>query len=184
MATTPQGKGPDEERPPEADAAEPVVWDTYKRDLEAQGNDEDAQYLQYLLRANPKEVETKGDFKHVSFDVFQRLSDYTSGYNAQTGEQTSWIFNALMEEPGRRMDPKKGIEVATEAAMPPPDALREIAEYETGGGDPYFIVRWKHEVNGIPVEQDYIQVLINGNTEKEFALHRKWHDIDTKASQR
>ena len=184
MATTQQADNQNDDRPPEADAAEPVVWDTYKRDLEAQGNDEDALYLQHLLRANPKGVETKSGYKHVSFDVFQRLSDYTSGYNAQSGEKTSWIFNALMEKPGRRMDPQTGIAVATQAALPPPDAVREIAEYETGGGNPYFIVRWKHEVNGIPVEQDYLQVLINGNTEKEFALHRKWHDIDTKPSQR
>lgn len=184
MAATKQDNKQDDNHPPEADVAEPVVWDTYKRDLEAQGNEEDALYLQHLLRANPKGVETQGSYKHVSFDVFQRLSDYTSGYNAQSGERMSWIFNALMDKPGRRMDPQTGIALATQTAVPPSDAVREVAEYETGGGTPHFIVRWKHEVNGIPVEQDFVQVLINGNTEKVFAFHRKWHDIDMKPSQR
>lgn len=177
-------KDNNENKPPEVTAAEPVVWDTYRRDLESQGNEEEVLYLEHFLKLDPKDVENKGAFKHVPFDVYQRLSDYTAGYNAQSGERTSWVFNALMEKSGRRMDPQTGIALATQAALPPSDAIREVAEYQTAGGDPYFMVRWKHEVNEIPIERDYIQVLVNGNTEKVFSVNRKWHDLDEKPTVR
>lgn len=173
-----------EKKPPEVAAAEPIVWDTYRRDLEANGHEEETLYLEHFLKLNAKDTETKGAFKHVPFDVYQRLSDYTAGYNAESGERTSWIFNALMEKSGRRMNPQTGIALATQAALPPADAVRELAEYQDAGGDPNFVVRWKHEVDGVPIERDFIQVLVNGNTEQAFALHRKWHDIDTKPTKR
>ena len=169
-----------DEKSPEVRAAEPVVWSVYRRELEARGNAEETLYLQHLLKAIPKEVQAKGDYKHVPFDIYQRLSDYSARYNVQTGEQMSWIFHALMEEPGRRMEPQAGIAAAEAAAQPPEDAVQELAEYQEQGGNPVFVVRWTHHVSGVPVERDFIQALVNGRTEKVFAVHRKWHEIDEK----
>ena len=51
-------------------------------------------------------------------------------------------------------------------------------------GQPVFLARWHHRHEGIPVERDFIQVMINGRTRKAFALHRLWHEIDEAAATR
>ena len=81
-------------------------------------------------------------------------------------------FGALKEEPGRTMTVQEGIDIATRTAQPPPDAVREVAEYQDFGGTPAFVVRWAHKVNGWPVERDFIEALVNGNTKKVFVRVR------------
>ena len=69
-----------------------VVWDTDARDLKSQGNADSALYLQHHLRAGASEVTKRGPYKLVPFTVYQRLSDYSTTYNAESGEQISWVL--------------------------------------------------------------------------------------------
>lgn len=167
-----------------ANRAEPVVWDILKQRLEQQGEAEGVLYLQYLLHARAEQVTEEGTHRRVHFGMYQRFSDYIAQYNAHTGAQMSWLFDTLMEDAGRGMSEDEGLKVAQDIADPPGDAVLEVAQYEEQAGEPVFIARWGHVHNGVPVEQDYIQVLINGKTGQVFALHRKWHDVNRSATVR
>lgn len=183
MSTKPAGAAAPKDKAVEA--AEPVVWSTLQRDLERQGNPEAVLYMQYWVKAVPAgAAQPAGKFKRVPFKLHQRLSDYSARYNAESGEQLSWLFSALMQEPGRKMDVKTGTAIAKDVAKPPADAELAVAEYDDHDASPVFIARWIHKINGVPVERDFIQVLVNGNTKKAFALHRKWHAIDPKPTVR
>jgi hypothetical protein len=149
-----------------------------------QGNAEAALYLKYLLCAKVKRVAEEGPYKRVFFDMYQRLSDYSARYNANTGEQMSWFFSVLMEGLARDLDEKACLRMAKKVANPPPDAVLETCQYEEQGDEPVFVARWGHRHKGVPVERDYIQVLVNGKTGHPFSLHRKWHSVDTKQTVR
>src|SRR5688572_32890543 len=93
----------------------------------------------------------------------------------------AWFFDALMLRslPGLAEGPC--LEAASAEAAPPDDAELEVATFEEQGDASVFIARWRHVVEGVPVERDYIQVLVNPRTGKPFALHRRWHTVDRRA---
>jgi hypothetical protein len=66
------------------------------------------------------------------------------------------------------------VEIATKVAAPPPDAVLYVAEYDTSSGRPYFRVRWRHVHQGLPVEDDFIEVLVNAKHKKAFSHQRVW----------
>lgn len=158
--------------------AQPVVWDVLRGDLETQGKADDILYLEHRHRAEPESVASDGQLTRVRFKLYERLSGYTATYNATTGEQISWFFNALRRAGGREVGRDEGLRVATEVAQPPPEAVLEMADYEDVAGEPVFTVRWTHVHEGIPVERDLIEVLINGSTGRALSLYRFWHQID------
>jgi len=164
--------------------AEGVVWNVLKQTLEQQGAHEAVLYLQYWLQASVGEVAEEGPYTRVRFNMHQRLSTYSARYNANTGDRVSWLFEALMDNPGRVVSEEVCLEAARHVVELPPEAVLEAAQYEEQAGMPVFIARWGHRHLGIPVERDYIQVLVNGKTGKPFALHSKWHAIDENATER
>jgi hypothetical protein len=116
--------------------------------------------------------------------MYQRVSEYSARYSPVTGEQRSWLFAAFAERCGRGLSKAQALEVAKKAAAPPEDAVLEVADYETQAGEEVFVARWAHFVDGIRVERDYIQVLVNGELGRVFAVHRHWHTVDEKPSWR
>lgn len=164
--------------------ARPVVWDVLRADLESQGRAEDILYLEHRHRAEPQSVASDAQFTRVRFNFYERLSDYTAAYNATTGERISWYFDALRKPAGREIDREEALRVATEVARPPAEAVLEMADYEEVAGEPLLAVRWRHVHDGIPVERDLIEVLINGATGRAFSLFRFWHEIDERPTLR
>jgi hypothetical protein len=164
--------------------ARATAFRVLERDLERQGTPEAVQYLQYLLQARPEAVERKGPYKRVKLGMYQRVSEYSTQYSPVTGEQRSWLFPAFAERCGRGLTKAQALEVAKKAAQPPEDARLEVADYEEQAGEAIFVARWAHVVNGIPVERDYIQVLVNGALGRAFAVHRRWHSVDEEPSWR
>jgi hypothetical protein len=174
---------PNDERTVE-ETAEESLWETFKRRLEAQGNTEGAFYLQHLVKAKLEESIERGKYSTHRFSLYQRLSDYSTTYNAVTGEQMSWFFDVLRNDAVPGADAEACLAAAHEVAKPPDDAVLMTSVFETQGGDTVFIARWEHVHDGTPVETDFIQVLVNPRTAKPFAHHRKWHDVDPEPRER
>lgn len=179
---------PDDDRTVE-ETAEEAVWATFGRRLEQQGDDEGVFYLRHLVKAELESSIERGPYRTLRFDLSQRMSDYASSYNAITGERLSWLFDALREAPeaDEAADPPDAaacLAVAREVASPPDGAELVVSDFEDQGGETAFVARWAHVHEGVPVEGDYIQVLVNPGTERAFAHHRKWHEIDPDPSER
>jgi hypothetical protein len=174
--------------PPPDDAsierAREAVFRVIERDLERQETPEAVLTLKHFIQARAEKVEQKGAYRRVSFGMYQRISEYVARYSPITGEQRSWLFSAFAERSGKGLSKAQALELATKAANPPKDAVLEVADYEEQAGDEVFIARWAHVVDGIRVERDYIQVLVNGELGRVFAVHRHWHTVDEKPSWR
>jgi len=168
----------------QAAAAEAVVWDALKADLWNRGQADRVLTLQHERRAELDSVADEGPYRRVRFALFRRRCDYAAQCNATTGEELSWLFGSLLRGSSDEMDKEQGLALAQEAAQPPPEAVLEQADYQVQGGQPVFVVRWAHHHDGIPVERDYIQALVNGATRRVVAVHRKWHDVDPAPSAR
>lgn len=175
-------------RAAELQAAEPVVWESLRRILAADGNADAEPHLQSLVKVgNPEVIDREQDgrqYKRVRYAVFQRLSDYSARYNANTGHPMSWFVGSLMENSTSKMSETEGLEIATRIAQPPPDAVLEHSGYEEFDGNPVFVARWLHRVNEILVEPDYIHILINGESKQPFALRSHWHTPSPQPSTR
>lgn len=161
-----------------ATLAEPFLWDVYQRDLEVRGHADAVQYLQHTLQARFIDAKPEGKSKRVRFGLYHRFSEYSASYNANTGEQMSWFFEALMTGLGNSKRTAECMKAAEYYAQPPPDARLAVSRYETQSNEPVFVARWEHEHNGVPVERDYIQVLVNGGSGYPFSMQRRWHDVD------
>ncbi|MEO6094817.1 MAG: hypothetical protein ABIW76_03720 [Fibrobacteria bacterium] len=157
--------------------AESHLWDYLRSRLEKTPQPEAAQYLQHFLKAQAGEPKVRGDLTLVPFDMYHRVSDYTCKLDAMTGENLGWHFEVLAQDPGDSVPVDKALEAATAEADLPKGAVLKVSEYEQVGDAPVFIARWEHEEDGIPVERDYIHVLVNGKSGRPFARYRKWHAL-------
>lgn len=170
--------------PPAVRDAIEAFWEIMRLRLEAQGTPEAAIYLEYHLKAVPVGEEVAGSRRRHQLELYQRISDYTSRYNANTGERIAWHFDALREDASRDLPESETLASAARAAEPPPDAILDVAEYEEHGGEPVFIARWRHEREGIPIERDAIHTLVNGSTGKVFSFYKRWHEVNETPSER
>ena len=66
--------------------------------------------------------------------------------------------------------------LASQVAELPADAVADGAGYETMVGRCIFRARWRHVVAGMPVEGDYIEVLVNGKHRRAFSMSRVWRE--------
>ncbi len=167
-----------------AKAAEEHVFRSLGRDLERAGTPEAVLHLRHLLRTRLESVKPEGRLRRVRLQMLHRISDYTVQLNAVTGEQTGWYFAALAEDPTSDLPVEEAVAVATKAAQAPENAVLEHSGYEEQGEQPVFVARWAHHENGVPVERDFIHVLVNGATGRPFAWRRRWHALDPKPSWR
>jgi hypothetical protein len=173
-----------EERDPGLVEAEELVFRALRRRLEEAGEPEAVLYLRHHVSARVAEVVSEGTRRRVRFELCQRTSDYSVQLDAVTGELRGWYFAALREDPGDAVKPAQALAEATRVAAPPPDAVLEHSGYEEQADEPVFVARWRHIVAGVPVERDFIHVLVNGSTGKAFMLQRHWHALDLNAAWR
>lgn len=167
-----------------AEAAEEYVFRSLARELERAGTPEAVLHLRHLLRARLESVTPEGRLRRVQVRMLHRVSDYTVQLNAVTGEQTGWYFAALSQDATRDLPPDEALALATKAAEVPENAVLEHFGYEDQAEQPVFVARWAHRENGVPVERDFIHVLVNGASGRPFACTRRWHALDTKPSWR
>lgn len=162
-------------------AAEETVFRLLAAALERQeGGSEALLYLRHILSARVEGEKREGGLRRVRLRLYQRTSDYSVQLSAITGEQRGWHFHELGRDSDDTLDAARALEIAVAAAAPPADAELEHSGYEEQGGEPVFVARWRHLVKGIPVERDFIHVLVNGSTGKPFLVQRSWHAPDEK----
>jgi len=135
-------------------------------------------------KAVPQPPQAGPGYRRVRLRLHQRVSDYAAEYSVDSGDRSMWSFSLLGEDSSEGIDRQKALEIATKAAQPPADAVLESAEYEVQGDASVFSARWVHVHQGMPVENDFIMVLVNGATGRPFVLHRCWHTVDEKPSWR
>jgi hypothetical protein len=145
------------------------------RELANRGQADAALYLDHYLRLVPNEEESTPDGgAQLKADLTQRLTEYSVRLNARSGDVVSWYVDFLARDGDTSADPKELFEIARAVAKPPPDAKLVVAGYDTSSGRPMFRVRWRHVVNGLPVEGDYLEALVNGKHKRVFSVSRVW----------
>jgi hypothetical protein len=164
--------------------AESALWRLLRNICKSKGDMDELENLQTLYRVEPVEVSQEGQFTRVCFTMYEHFSDYNSTYNAQTGEQMSWMFNLLADNLSQRLSEEECLQRAEKAAHLPEGAVMKSSGYVEQGGQAVFMARWGHQVDGVSVERDYIMVLVNGTTGDVFGIHRKWHEIDLGSKER
>ncbi|HYE75489.1 MAG TPA: hypothetical protein VEF04_19260 [Blastocatellia bacterium] len=163
---------------------ENFIWDYFRQQLERAGKGDAAIHLQHFLKARLRERVQEGELFIHKFDLYHRVSDFSVELNAQDGSLMGWYFSKFADNSTGDLPEDDVLEAATQAAEPPPNAQLTTSEYEEMGDQKVFIARWSHVENGIPVERDYIQVMVNGKTGKPFMLSRKWHQLSFAFSER
>jgi hypothetical protein len=164
--------------------AEDAVWATFKWRLEQTGNLEGVPQLRRIIRAKLVQSADAGRYTRRRFDLYQRVSDYSTTYNAVSGEQLSWLFDLLRNDSEPGLDAAACLRVSEAVANPPAGAVLDMAEFEEQGDATVFVARWMHLHDGVPVEGDFIQVAVNPSKGQAFAHHRKWHKVDPQPSVR
>jgi hypothetical protein len=160
------------------------LWGYLRKELERTGQGESALYLKHFLMARAMEPAVRGELIKVPFEMFHRVSDYSIKLDAVDGQVMGWHFGLLSENPGKDVPADEALKAAEEEANPPAGAVLAVSEYDQIAGDPVFIARWEHEESGIPVEQDFIHVLVNGKTGKPYSVSRKWHALEFNPKER
>lgn len=148
-------------------------FDLLRAELTARGSVEAALRLDYFLRvAPPQGVEPAGT---VELTVQHRLTDYEVRLNAETGELISWFADFLAKDGDESMPREQALEMARQTGQVPSDGAElEMAEYEVMADRTLFRARWKHVSEGLEVDGDYIEVLINGKMRRPFSMNRVW----------
>lgn len=167
-----------QEDQPEETVAQEAVWATLEGRLEQAGDGDLVPDLRELLRLAHVDSATTGPYTRHTLDLYQRLSAYSSLYNAEAGEQLGWFFEALGQDSQPVLDHAACLDAAKGVAKPPIDARLQTAEFEEHGGETVFIARWTHLHDGVPVERDFIQVMVNARTGRAFSHQRQWHEVD------
>jgi hypothetical protein len=150
------------------------LFNLLKAELENRGQGESAEYLQQILRLVPSAKTAALTGNSISLTLQQRISEYEVRLNSQTGELISWFADFLSTNGDLSMPPNEALALAGAVATPPKDAELEVAGYETMADRSFFRARWIHRVQGLIVEGDYIEVLINGAARRPFSVSRIW----------
>ena len=170
---------------PASSRANQWYFDFLRRELELVGQAESAKHLRHFLRVGPAQESTEGTGPTVlRMSVAQRVTEYTTRVNADSGEILSWYVEFLAKDSDTSADPEELQRLAAEIAQPPPEAVLACSEYE---GKPPLVLyraRWKHVHAGLPVEGDYIEVLMNGRSRKAFSFSRAWRTPDLSGTAR
>lgn len=173
-----------------SEVLEEFVWNYLRRRLRQADAAEHARELPRLVSFERQALPGAGDEPAgavqtlARFELLFRRGDLTIELNAHDGAPMSWVFAKLAEGSTGPLAAAQALQVAEAAAAPPAGAVLAHAEYETIAGRPVFIARWEHHDDGVPVERDYIQVSISGDSGRVFSVHRHWHDVDLNPTER
>ncbi|MDD2735384.1 MAG: hypothetical protein PHF56_15710 [Desulfuromonadaceae bacterium] len=138
------------------------------------GQLEATRYLHELLRVQPVPGQTVKPFNSFKMNVQQRITEYEVRLNGQTGESISWFADFLSVGGNEALQPEVALKLATDFANPPDDAELESSEYETMADRTFFRARWRHCYDGLEVDGDYIEVLLNCAARMPFSVSRVW----------
>lgn len=112
----------------------------------------------------------------LKLKLTQKLTDYRLRLNEYSGELISWYIDFLAVEGDQSMTVEEATKLAEEIAQPPTDARLQEAEYDIAGGRTFFRSQWLHEHNGLPVEGDFIEVLVNARAQRAFSYVKQWRE--------
>ena len=153
-----------------------------RRELAAKGQASAAAFLSDTLDLVPVAVEREADgATRVTAKRTQKLGGCSVRVNAVTGEPVSWYLEALARGGDRSVPADEMLRRAGDFAKPPQSAVLAVADYEFQGGRTVFRARWHHEVDGVEVDGDVIEVLMNGAVGRPFALTVRWRQPDPAA---
>lgn len=147
-----------------------------EREAAAAGKPFDAAEMAEMLILSPASGHGAATGSPMTLAVNSKLSDCSVRLNAVSGETLSWYLDLLATGGSEAMPADEALALAAELAQLPADAVLSASGYETMAGRCFFRARWNHVVAGIPVEGDYIEVLINGQHRKAFALSKIWRE--------
>lgn len=147
-----------------------------ERESVAAGRPVSATDLGEHLRLGPTDSQSTGDGAQLTLGVHSRLSACSIRLNATTGETISWYLDFLAIGCNGTMPAGDALTLATQVAEPPAEAVLDESGYDNMAGRNFFRARWKHVRDGLQVEGDYIEVLINGKHRKVFSLSKVWRE--------
>lgn len=157
------------------DIATRWYFDLLKAELVGRGSAEAVPSVDRYLRAAPPA--SRDVTSPVVLTIQQQLTDYEVRLNANTGELISWFVDFLSREGDTSMPRASALELAHAIGqVPSTDVELEIADYEVMAGRTFFRARWKHLHEGLEVEGDYVEVLINGKVRRAFSVSRVWRE--------
>lgn len=123
----------------------------------------------------------------LGMTLLARVGDYQRRINAQTGETIAWYFDAFAQVAGPDILAEEALKQTGAGAVDVPgDAELDTAELEEDGPRPVYRMRWIHRLNGVLIEEDYIEVLINATNGRVFAFNKSWREpkLNAKAETR
>lgn len=159
-------------------ASERAYFDLLRRELEARGQGPAAAHLRTHLKLRPESELSLGRNTMVRAKVTQRVTDYRLRLNANNGETLGWYVDLLAKGGDKSLAPEEAVKIAEKAAQPSEEAELELSEYDDTSGRTVFRARWRHEHKSMPVEGDFIEVLVNGKARRAFSMARRWHKPD------
>ncbi len=112
----------------------------------------------------------------LKLKLTQKLTGYHLRLNAQDGTVLSWYVDFLAVEGDQSMPVEEATALARDTARPPDTARLQFAGYENIGGRTVFRAYWVHEHEGLPVEGDFIEVLVNGRARRCFSYAHSWRE--------
>jgi hypothetical protein len=167
-------------------AADKFYFDHLRSTLMKMGQAGAASSGREHLRLWKVSEEKDGPDTVVKMKLTQKLTDYRLRLNAFTLETVSWYIDFLAVEGDRSMPEDEAVQLAEQIAEPPQDAKLKESGYEIVGGRQIFRAVWSHEYNNLPVEGDFIEVLINAKARRAFSYARFWRtpNLSDKSVQR
>jgi hypothetical protein len=145
-----------------------------QRELELKGQGQATGALRKNLKLSVVDPGIPDGNQHLKMKLCQRLTKCSIRLNARSGETVSWYVDFIAKNGDRSMSRDDALDLATQVADPPDDAQLVHADYEDSGTGAIFRARWAHVQDTLPVEGDYIEVLINGRNRHPFAFRRVW----------
>jgi hypothetical protein len=160
--------------PQSLEIARTWYFDLLRRELEQRGQGESAVHLPQQLRLTLEREEQRPDGSTLYLKLAHRLTEYETRLNAVSGETISWYIDFLSIEGDQSMSPNEALKLAEAVAQPPEGAQLELSGYETVADRTVFRARWEHVHDNLPVEGDFIEVLINGKNRHAFSYTKVW----------
>jgi hypothetical protein len=154
--------------------AERWYMELLQREVADKGTPEAAQHIGHFVVARLEKSAADEFGQPLRLALEHRASEGSVRLNRTNGQMISWYLDFLAKEGDTSMAPDEALQLATAVASPPPQAKLESAGYETMADRTFFRVRWQHYEQNVQVEDDYIEVLVNGRFRKAFSLSYVW----------
>lgn len=160
------------------------VWRRLEQRLVQAGHAAAVPHLRDLIMVEARGHATAATSTTYYLGLSSRRTDITVDLNAADADVLGWHVSAFAEDSAAVLPPHEALQIARRSVDVPADAVLDVSEYETIAGRAVFVVSWRHVVEGVVVERDYLRVYVNGRTGRVFAVARKWHEPDPAPGQR